>query len=341
MDDVEVWLDGKSQGIFKKGVAQHFPGLTPGPHTVMGAHQGYEPDGPREEQIYPGQETTVAVRILIAQRRNHAAQEFFDRGLDRYTRGFADNYKAAAVDFQRALAIDPAYSKAALYLGRTYHALYEEKEAKDALKKAIEIDPAYLEARLSYAAVLLDTGELDEAIRQLDSVAREDPANGMVWYLQSQAFLRKGSYGRAVDSGNQAIRLTPGNAEAHLWLGEALRRNSQCDLATSQYDSYLSLSNFNSALAGKLNYYVLGSLFGSGTKKRAAQQDIWRGLRAQAYEGICDCDWMVRITTRRPFSATKRCRWFPTIFSPTTGLAWSLPSSTLPSSTTQSEAKLC
>jgi tetratricopeptide (TPR) repeat protein len=26
--------------------------------------------------------------------------------------------------------------------------------------------------------------------------------------------------------------------------------------------------------------------------KRASQQDIWRELRAQAYEGICDCDWM-------------------------------------------------
>jgi tetratricopeptide (TPR) repeat protein len=259
---------------------------------VKGAHQGYEPDGPREEQVYPGQDTAVAVRILIAQRRNHAAQEIFDRGLDRYTRGFAANYQVAANDFQQALGIDPAYSQAALYLGRTYHALYEEDKAKDALKKAIEIDPAYLEARLSYAAVLLDTGELDEAIRQLDSVAKQDPGNGMAWYLESQAFVRKGSYAQGVDSGNQAVKLTPANAEAHLWLGEALRRNGQCDLATSQYESYLSLSNFNSALAGKLNYYVLGSLFGAGTMKRASQQDIWRELRAQAYEGICDCDWM-------------------------------------------------
>ena len=292
MDDVEVWLDGKSLGVFKKGVPQRFPGLIPGPHTVKGAHQGYEPDGPREEQVYPGQDTAVAVRILIAQRRNHAAQEIFDRGLDRYTRGFAANYKVAVGDFQQALAIDPAYSQAALYLGRAYHALYEEDKAKDALKKAIEIDPAYLEARLSYAAVLLDTGELDEAIRQLDAVAKQDPANGMAWYLESQAFVRKGSYAQGVDSGNQAVKLTPANAEAHLWLGEALRRNGQCDLATSQYESYLSLSNFNSALVGKLNYYVLGSLFGAGTMKRASQQDIWRELRAQAYEGICDCDWM-------------------------------------------------
>ena len=63
----------------------------------------------------------------------------------------------------------------------------------------------------------------------LDAVAKQDPTNGMAWYLQSQAFLRKGSYGQAVDAGEQAVKLTPANAEAHLWLGEALRRNSQCD----------------------------------------------------------------------------------------------------------------
>jgi tetratricopeptide (TPR) repeat protein/uncharacterized caspase-like protein len=292
MDDVEVWLDGKSLGVFRKGAPQRFPGLTPGPHTIRGAHEGYAPDGPREEQIYPGQDTTVSIRILIARQRNHAAVEVFDHGLERYNQGFETNYRLAAANFEEALKIDPQYSQAALYLGRTYHALYEEDKAKDALKRAIEIDPEYLEARLSYAAVLLDTGDLDEAIRQLDSVTKRDTKNGMAWYLQSQAYVRKGSYDQAVASGKQAVSYTPANAEAHLWLGEALRKRQQCTEARAEYQTYLSLSNFNSELAGKLNYYLLGSLIGMGSKKRATQQDIWRELRAQAFVGICDCDWM-------------------------------------------------
>jgi len=292
MDDTEVWLDGKSLGIFKKGVPQRFPGITPGPHTLRGAHAGYAPDGPREMQIYPGQDTTVSIRILIARQRNHAAVEDFDQGLDRYNKGFESNYKEAAADFQKALAIDPQYSQAALYLGRAHHALYQDDDAIKAFQQALTIDPEYLEARLSYAAVLLDTGDLDEAIRQLDSVTKRDTTNGMAWYLQSQAYVRKGSYDQAVASGEQAIKYTPANAEAHLWLGEALRKKQQCDEAKTQYETYLSLSNFNSALAGKLNYYLLGSLIGMGSKKRATQQDIWRELRAQAFVGICDCDWM-------------------------------------------------
>jgi len=292
MDDTEVWLDGKSLGVFKKGVPQRFPGITPGPHTIRGAHEGYAPDGPREEQIYPGQDTTVSIRILIARQRNHAAVEVFNQGLERYNKGFEANYKLAAADFEKALSIDPQYSQAALYLGRAKHALYQDDDAIKALKQAIEIDPEYLEARLSYAAVLLDTGDLDEAIRQLDSVTKRDTSNGMAWYLQSQAYVRKGSYSQAVDSGEQAVKYTPANAEAHLWLGEALRKKQQCAEARTQYETYLSLSNFNSALAGKLNYYLLGSLIGMGSKKRATQQDIWRELRAQAFVGICDCEWM-------------------------------------------------
>ena len=36
------------------------PGLLPGEHTVKGVKQGYEPDGPRQEMVYPGQDPTVS-----------------------------------------------------------------------------------------------------------------------------------------------------------------------------------------------------------------------------------------------------------------------------------------
>jgi tetratricopeptide (TPR) repeat protein len=31
---------------------------------------------------------------------------------------------------------------------------------------------------------------------------------------------------------------------------------------------------------------------GIGSKRRAAQQDIWREMHGQANLGICDCEWM-------------------------------------------------
>ena len=57
-----------------------------------------------------------------------------------------------------------------------------------------------------------------------------------------------------------------------------------------EYAEYLRLSDFDSKLAGKMNYYVLGFLAGIGKKKRAAQTDTWRDLRSLAYFGLCDAE---------------------------------------------------
>ena len=292
MDSTEVWVDGVSAGIVNKDKPLRLPGIAPGAHTIKAVRMGYEPDGPREEQVYPGQDTTVSVRILIARTHNHAAVEHFDKGIEYYQKGSESNYKKAADEFHAALVIDPKYSQAALYLGRVDNALFEDQDALAAFKQAIENDPDYVEARASYAAALLDAGDLDEAVRQLNVVTLRQPDNGMGWYLLSQAFARKGDYKDGKDAAEQATAKTPKNAEAHFWLAECMRQLNMPDDAEREYNQYLALSNFDSGFGGKLNYYLAGYLFGAGTKTRAAQTDIWRELRGQANLGICDCEWM-------------------------------------------------
>lgn len=288
MDGVEVFVDGKSVGVVNRDKPLPLPGLVPGAHTILGVKQGYEPDGPREEMVYPGQKKTVSIRILILRRRPRAAVDAFDEGLESYLKGFAANYEQAARQFERALQMDPNYSQAALYAGRAYNALFQDAKARAAFEKAIAIDPDYLEARASFAGMLLDIGDVDEAIRQLNVVMQRDPRNEMALYLQAQAYRMKGMYPESVASARGAIRLNPGNPEAHFWLAESLRLSEAYRDAIREYGEYLRLSDFNSKLAGKLNYYVLGFLIGHGKKKRAAQQDIWKDLRSLAYFGICD-----------------------------------------------------
>ena len=288
MDGVEVFLDGKSVGVVNKSQPLRLPGLAPGSHTIQGVKMGYEPDGPRDETVYPGQEKTVSIRIMILRRRTKAAGDLFDKGLEFYNKGFEENYRKAAENFEKALAADPKYSQAALYLGRTYNALFDEPKAQQAFKKAIEIDPDYLEARASFAGMLLDIGDADEAIRQLTVVARRDPKNAMGQYLLAQAFRMKDQYPQSIEAARTAIQLNPNNPEPHFWLAESLRLSGAYDKAAAEYAVYLRLSDFDSKLAGKMNYYVLGYLAGIGKKKRAAQQDIWKDLRSLAYFGICD-----------------------------------------------------
>ncbi len=290
LDGTEVWVDGKSAGVVDKGKALRLPGISPGAHTIKGVHLGYEPDGPREEQVYPGQDTTVSVRILIQKHINRSAVEEFDKGIEFYNKGYEANYKKAAERFEAALAIEPTYSQALVYLGRAQSALYDNDKAVASLSKAVEIDPDYMEARSSYAAVLLDSGNLDEAIRQLNVVTLREPNRAWAWYLQSQAYARKDDYADGKTSAEQAIKLTPKNAEAHFWLAECLRMLKQPADAEREYNQYLALSDFDTGKAGQLNYYLAGYLFGMGKRSRATQGDIWKELQGEANFGLCNTE---------------------------------------------------
>lgn len=287
MDGVEVFVNGKSIGVAGTGAPLRLPGLPPGVVTVKGVKMGYEPDGPREEVVYPGQESTVSIRIVIPRRRAQAAARKFDEGLEQYNKGTAGAYRKAASRFLEALRIDPNYSQAALYAGRAYDALYEQQTAAAYFRKAIEIDPDYLEARASYGGMLLGIGDVDEAIRQFNWVTRRDPANQLAYYLQAQAYRLKGMYEDSIRSAGKAIALAPNNAEAHFWLAESLRMTRQTRESNREYETYLRLSDFDSKFAGRLHYYLIGSLAGMGSKKRASQQDIWREMRGLAYFGLC------------------------------------------------------
>lgn len=290
MDGVEVFLDGKSQGVVNRDKALALPGLAPGVHSVEGVKMGYEPDGPREETVYPGQKTTVSIRIMIARRRSRAAADALSKGLAFYNKGFEENYRKAVEEFQKALDLDPTYSQAALYLGRSYNALFDEASAEKYFRKALEIDPDYQEARASFGGMLLDTGKYDEAVRQFETVIRRDPRNVLALTNLAQAYRMKGLYPDSVDSARKAAGLAPKYAEPHLWMADSLRLSGQYGPSTAEYADYLNLSNFDTKLAGQVNYYVLGFLVGLGKKKRASQQDIWKDLRALAYFGMCDSE---------------------------------------------------
>jgi len=291
LDEVEVFVDGKSIGVLqKKGQTLSVPGLPPGEHTVKGVKMGYEPDGPRQETVYPGTESTVSIKILIPRRRSKAATDLLDKGIEAYEKGSEPNYRKAAEDLEKALAMDPSYSQAAYYLGLAYNALFDEDKAGENFKKAIAIDPDYVQARATYAGMLLDIGNVDEALRQIDTVLARQPDDALALTMQAQAYRFKALYGRSIESARRAVQLSPKKAEPHLWMADSLRLSGKLAEARAEYDQYLKLSDFDSHLAGQLNYYVLGSLFGLGRKSHAAVHDIWSELRSLAYFGICDCE---------------------------------------------------
>jgi tetratricopeptide (TPR) repeat protein len=290
MDSVEVFVDGASKGVIGKGTPLRLPGLPPGIHTIRGVRMGYEPDGPREETVYPGQESTISIKITTVRRRTKAALEPFEKGIELYNKGNKDAYAKAAAEFRAAIAADAAFSQAWLYLARVQRDLFQLEESEKSFRKAIDIDPDFLEARANFGGMLLDNGNVDESIRQLNAAIQRDPAHALSLSLLAQALRMKELYPDSILSAQKAIKINPANAETHFWLAESLRMSAKYAEGVSEYQQYLQLSDFDSKLAGKMNYYVLGYLAGVGRKKRAAQRDVWSDMRSLAYFGLCDCE---------------------------------------------------
>lgn len=288
-DKVQVYVDGKLVGEVNKGTPLRLPGIMPGTHTVKAVHSGYEPDGPREELVYPGQDTLITFKLTIPRRRTKAVLDKFDSSVERYLKARGpEQYRRAVADFKEILAADPTYGEAALYLARAYRDLQDYPDAEAAFKKAIEIDPDSVEARSTYGGMLFDTGNTDEAIRQLNQVLQYDKNHGMSWYILAQAYITKEMYKEGIDAARQAVRLTPGNAEAYYWLGEGYRHSSRWSDAVQAYQKYLQLSHFDSSSLEKVGYYAIG--FGLFKKKRAGTTDVWREMRSLAYFDLCDCE---------------------------------------------------
>jgi tetratricopeptide (TPR) repeat protein len=290
MDETELFVDGQSKGILTKGKPFEVPGLTPGEHTIKGVRSGYEPDGPRQQLVSPGQSDTVSIKILIPRRRNRAAADLLDDGIKQYHQGNEASYRKAAATLDRALQADPNYAQAAFYQGLAYSALFEYDQAKRSYERAIEIDPGYLEAHANLAGMLLDTGDADSSIRHLNLVLQRQPNHAVALTLLAEAYRFKELYPQSIDAARKAIAANPKTAEPHLWLADSLRLSGKLADAPAEYQQYLKLSDFDSKLGGKLNYYVLGSLFAMGKKKRVAERDIWNDYHNIAFYGLCECE---------------------------------------------------
>src|SRR5581483_4026482 len=119
-------------------------------------------------------------------------------------------------------------------------------------------------------------GDVDESIRQLTPVLQSHQDNALAQCMLAQAQFRKDLYAAAAASAARAVSLSPAYPEPHFWLAEALRMGAvsgkdperDYNRARAEYVEYLRRSDFDSKLAGKLNYYVRGFLIGKGRKSR-------------------------------------------------------------------------
>lgn len=327
MNDVDLYIDGELVGTVSRDRPLTIPRLSSGLHEFMGVREGYEPDT-KQIMIAPDQEVTVTLRIRYVRRIDEAALELNERGerllftrrstvnplnmLPVAREQSVEDLERARELFEAALAEDPAYGKAAWHLGQVHQLLGDHRASQAAYRRALAIDPSDVDARVQLAAVLLESGDPDAAIRELTDAARLE-ASDELYAMLARAYWDKGVWEDAVEWAAEAIARNDSNAQAHLWKADALRQMAAAARpgagrrelfrdARDDYRTFLNLTNFESSLGERLAFHFIG--FGIGSRRHADREDAWRNLRTSGYLGLC----ITEHRTGNPLRAREYCR---------------------------------
>lgn len=286
-DDVEVYLDDKLVGKVSAGQKLALPGLAAGPHVIRGVRRGFDPVV-KEIVVVPGQDQTVTLRIQYAVQIKKSARLLYDEGFEIYRRRKTDqDWRKAGLLFAAALKEDDRYSEAALQLCRVYQALGQTAEGMKACKKAVERDADYVDARTQYGAMLVESGDAAEAIRQLSVAAQQSTTDPFVYSLMGEAYLRLNRHAQAFEAAAKSIEVSERHAFGYLVRGDANRYLKKYGEAVADYRKYLELDNFEASVKEWIPYLLIGHGF---SKRNAGFKLNYALQRASAFFGLCYCE---------------------------------------------------
>ncbi len=165
------------------------------------------------------------------------AKQQFEEGLALFNQG---NYEEAVPRFQEATEIEPEYTKAFIYLGRSRLNLGQWFDAIPPLRTAYSLSPAetkketvnfLFDALIGGALEAFKKGNFKESIGYLkealdidpsSSDAKTDLTKSVIAY--GGQLLSEGEFTEAISQFSEAIQLAPGNLDGYLGLAKSFMK---------------------------------------------------------------------------------------------------------------------
>ena len=145
---------------------------------------------------------------VAAGRRSAAARALFQELARRFPEEASVHYAlgtylvaeepdAALEEYQRVLRLDPGHVPALLQIAFEHIKRGRPQDAIAPAGRAVELAPGLFAARNALGRALLETGELDRAIRELETGARLAPDSPEMYFALARAYQRAGRAGDA------------------------------------------------------------------------------------------------------------------------------------------------
>jgi tetratricopeptide (TPR) repeat protein len=153
-------------------------------------------------------------------------------------------YAAAVAEYEKANAINPAFSQPYNQKGYAYRFLGKYEEAEQAFKKYIELIPNDPNPYDSYAELLMKTGRFEESITSYEKALSVDP-NFVASYVgigNARVFMGQGEEARKTYAKLAAIARTDGERrQAHFWTAMSWVHEGATDKALAELEKMAAI----------------------------------------------------------------------------------------------------
>jgi len=136
---------------------------------------------------------------------------------------------------RKALAIDPNFIAARIYLADALQLQGKHDEAAHECRLAIAIEPDNIDAQNKLAVILSSQGLPYEALKEFRHSLAIQPDQAMVHYNIGSILMSLRQFPEAIAEFTQALRIDPANAHMHNDLGVALSQLQDYDKAAQQF----------------------------------------------------------------------------------------------------------
>jgi non-specific serine/threonine protein kinase len=194
-----------------------------------------------------------------------AAYESYARGMMNLRQATRDSIDRAIAAFEDATRHDPEYARAWAALGGAYGLKGEflsipdmVSQAMDLERRAVALDPDLADAHMWLGSSLLGLGRIDEAVAEIREALRLDPGNGQAHQALARAFwVGKGDFKSAIPLFDRAIALNPEAGYSYLQLSLLLAWEGQLDRA--QEISQRAVELQEQYISGNLGLQIVGA----------------------------------------------------------------------------------
>ena len=118
------------------------------------------------------------------------------------------NWKAAEVEFRRALELHPNYATGHFWYGEFLVYFGRFEEAIREIRRALELDPVSLIINVNLAWAYLNAGQTDQSLAQISKALEMDPNFSVAHWQRGLALLAKKNFREAIEEMKKARELS-------------------------------------------------------------------------------------------------------------------------------------